>query len=288
MNNEEFKQWCRRYNPSDMNASPIIMGILNITPDSFSDGGKYLQRDRAVEHAQQMIAQGADIIDVGGESSRPGAESVSYEEEISRVIPVIEKLRNETDVAISIDTTKASVMAEAVAAGAILINDITALAAKDSLQLAAKLDVPVCLMHMQGKPNTMQHNPCYADDVLDEINCFFEQKIKTCLSAGIRREHLILDPGFGFGKLPQHNLRIVHQLEKLKQHNLPLMLGASRKTTLGVVLQRPVDDRIAGGLTIAIVAALQGVAILRTHDVDATRQALIMLQAIIHESVLSN
>ncbi|CEK11991.1 dihydropteroate synthase [Legionella hackeliae] len=285
MNSRQFQQWCELYQqPSAYQQKPLIMGILNVTPDSFSDGGKFLQRDLAVKHALNMIASGADLIDIGGESSRPGAESVSCEEELARVIPVIERLREETDSCISIDTTKAQVMEAAVAAGANMINDISALSTEESLNKAAKLNVPICLMHMQGEPMTMQEQPHYDHDILDELHSFFQKKIKRCLAAGIKFENLILDPGFGFGKLPQHNLRLVKHVASFTQYNRPVMLGASRKTTIGVILQKPVEERLLGGLTIAIVAALQGVAILRTHDIDETQQMLTMLGAIFNET----
>ncbi|WED43142.1 dihydropteroate synthase [Legionella cardiaca] len=286
MNNNQFKQWLRAYAQSIQEYSkPLVMGILNITPNSFSDGGRYFTRDKAVEHALEMVAAGADIIDIGGESSKPGAKPVSCAEELARVIPVIEKLRQESEICISIDTTKAQVMQEALAAGAFIINDITALATPESLDVAAKFDVPVCLMHMQGKPTTMQEQPQYVDDVIDELYSFFKQKIQICLSAGIKTENLILDPGFGFGKLPQHNLRIVKQIAAFKDFHLPIMLGASRKSTVGSILGKPVEQRLLGSLAIAIFAALQGVAILRTHDVDETQQVLIMLEAITNESL---
>ncbi|ASQ44848.1 dihydropteroate synthase [Legionella clemsonensis] len=287
MNSMQFQQWCQSYQQSVTlyQQKPLIMGVLNVTPNSFSDGGKYLQRDSAIKHALSMIMAGADIIDIGGESSKPGAEPVSCAEELSRVIPVIEKLREETECCISIDTTKAHVMKEAIAVGADMINDITALNAEESLRIAAQLEVPVCLMHMQGEPMTMQQHPYYERDILDELHLFFQQKIKQCLAAGIKFENLILDPGFGFGKLPQHNLRLVKNIATFNQYNRPVMLGVSRKTTIGAVLQKPVEQRLLGGLTMAIVAALQGTAILRTHDVDETHQVLAMLDAINNEAV---
>jgi dihydropteroate synthase len=284
MTNEQFKQWCNLFHQQKSEHSkPLIMGILNVTPDSFSDGGLYLHKKAAVLHALRMIAGGADIIDLGGESSQPGAKPIGCEEELQRVIPVIEALRAETDACIAIDTTKAQVMKEAVAAGAGFINDIKALHEEGSMHAAAQLDVPVCLMHMQGEPESMQKNPYYEEDVLEEINDYFAHKITTCLSAGINFKNLILDPGFGYGKLVTHNLRIVNHLEQFHRHDLPLLLGASRKHTLGVVLGKPVNERLVGGLAIAMVAASKGVAILRTHDVEATAQALTMLQAIRYE-----
>jgi dihydropteroate synthase len=281
LNTEQFRQWGEFYSQSTTNPQqPLIMGVLNVTPDSFSDGGAYYDREKAVDRAHDMIAQGADIIDIGGESSRPGALPLSLTEELARVIPVIERLRAESDVCISIDTTKAQVMQTAVCAGASIINDITALRDEQALATAAQLKVPVCLMHMQGEPQTMQNNPQYKQDVVDEINDFFHQRIEACVSAGLARKNLILDPGFGFGKTPEHNLRIVKQLAKFHHYQLPIMLGVSRKSTLGIILNTPVDKRVAGGLAIAVIAALQGLAIIRTHEVAETKQALMMVQAV--------
>ncbi len=260
------------------------MGVLNITPNSFSDGGCFLDRGHATRRAEEMIVEGVDIIDIGGESSRPGAEPASCAEELARVIPVIESIRAASDVCISIDTCKAEVMEAAVMAGATLINDISALTGVGSLAVARRLKVPVCLMHMQGTPQLMQNNPHYSRDIVDEINDFFLQRIHVCLQAGIPREHLILDPGFGFGKWVPHNLSIVNRLREFQHHNLPLLLGVSRKSTIGAVLQKPVLERLPGGLAIAVLAALQGVSIIRTHDVAATSQALQMIHAIVGSS----
>ena len=270
MNKEQFKQWCEFHQASSLEVKlrkPLIMAVLNVTPDSFSDGGKFLKTEDALLQAHKMIADGADLIDIGGESSRPGALPITCEEELARVIPVIERLCKESEVCISIDTTKAQVMHAAIHAGASIINDISALNSEESLAVAAELDVPICLMHMQGEPRTMQNFPHYTHDVVDEINAFFQQRIELCVAAGIKRKHLILDPGFGFGKTPEHNLRVVKHFTKLKQHKLPLMLGVSRKSTLGTILKSPVEKRLAGGLAIAVYAALQGVSLIRTHDV---------------------
>lgn len=284
MNIEQFKQWCEFQHtlPSldTQPTKPLIMAVLNITPDSFSDGGNYVQLESAIEQAHKMISEGADLIDIGGESTRPGALGISSEEELARVLPVIRRLRSESDICISIDTRKARVMHEAVKAGASIINDISALSGEGALEVAAQLEVPICLMHMQGEPGTMQNFPYYSQDVVEEINLFFQQRIEDCVAAGIKPKHLILDPGFGFGKKPEHNLRLVKQLAKFKQHKLPLMLGVSRKSTLGEILKSPVEKRLVGGLAIAVIAALQGVAMIRTHDVAETNQALIMTQAI--------
>jgi len=256
------------------------MGVLNVTPDSFSDGGKYVQLDTAIAQANRMIDEGADLIDIGGESSKPGAKSITCAEELTRVIPVIKRLRAESDICISIDTTKAQVMHAAINEGASIINDITGFRSEESLIMSAKFDVPLCLVHMQGQPMTMQNNPEYKKDVVEAVNLFFTQRIEQCVAAGIKRDNLILDPGFGFGKTVEHNMRIVNQISKFEQHGLPLLLGVSRKSTLGLLLNAPVDNRLAGGLAVAVYVALQGVGIIRTHDVAATNQALLMVQAI--------
>ncbi|MBA2657524.1 MAG: dihydropteroate synthase [Tatlockia sp.] len=256
------------------------MGILNVTPDSFSDGGKFYQLEHALTQAHRMIAAGADLIDIGGESTKPGALIVSCEQELTRVIPLIKQLRKESEICISVDTSKPKVMYEAVNAGAGLINDVTGFRSDDSLTTAAELSVPLCIMHMQGNPKNMQQNPCYQQDIITEINTFFQQRLEACLTAGIKSKHLILDPGFGFGKTVEHNLRVVNKIKKFKLFNLPLMLGASRKSTLGTILNARVNERLAGGLAVAVFAALQGVAIIRTHDIAETNQALTMIQAI--------
>ncbi|WP_242602047.1 dihydropteroate synthase [Legionella yabuuchiae] len=253
---------------------PVIMGILNVTPDSFSDGGQFLKKETAVQKALQLIRDGAEIIDIGGESSRPGAGVISVSEELDRVIPVLEQLRCETDIPISIDTYKPEVMVEAVRRGATMINDIYALRSKGAIETAAKLNVPICIMHMQGTPQTMQKAPHYKQSVIDEINSFFQERIIACEQAGINKERLILDPGFGFGKTVQHNLLLIKRFKAFQCHNRPLLLGVSRKSTLGVLLQKEVHERITGGIVMMLYAALQGMAIIRTHDVEETRQAL--------------
>lgn len=282
MNNQQFRQWCERQaNPLLANREmPLLMGILNVTPDSFSDAGCYLHLDKALQHARAMIAAGADLLDIGGESTRPFADKVSIDEEKQRIIPLIERIRAESDICISVDTSKPGVMYAAVAAGAGVINDITALNGEESLQTALQLQVPVCLMHMQGIPRNMQERPEYPHGVVTEINEFFDRQIERCVTFGLPREHLILDPGFGFGKTVQHNLQIIKHFEQFKCHGLPVMLGASRKNTLGVVLDKPVSERLIGGITLTTIAALKGAAMIRTHDVDETRQALLMTRAV--------
>lgn len=286
MNSEQFYQWCSQsFSPAVQSSAylrkPLIMGILNVTPDSFSDGGHFLESNTAYQHAQHMIAQGVDIIDIGGESTKPGADEISCAEELSRIIPVIERIRSVSDICISVDTSKAEVMQAAVAKGAALINDVKALRGDGALAVVANLSVPVCLMHMQGVPKSMQDNPHYTNNIIDEINVFFQQRIEACLAAGVSRDRLILDPGFGFGKSVQHNLCIVKRFSEFQQQGLPLLLGVSRKSTIGAVLQKTVSERLVGGITAEVFAALQGASIIRTHDVGATNQALQMLDAIV-------
>lgn len=252
---------------------PHVMGILNVTPDSFSDGGHFNQLERAMTHACQMVAEGATLIDIGGESTRPGAPDVSEQEELDRVIPVVERMVAELEVMISLDTSKAAVMREGCAAGAHLINDIRALLEPGALAAAAVADVPVCLMHMQGQPRTMQAEPHY-DDLLGEVRAFFDERIAACLAAGIQREQLLLDPGYGFGKTLAHNYQLLAQQEKLLDYQLPLLVGMSRKSMIGNLLGRPVDERLAGSLACALIGMQRGARIIRVHDVRATMDAL--------------
>ncbi|MGK8176185.1 dihydropteroate synthase [Aeromonas dhakensis] len=252
---------------------PHVMGILNVTPDSFSDGGHFNQLERAMTHARQMMAEGATLIDIGGESTRPGAPDVSEQEELDRVLPVVERMARELDVMISLDTSKAAVMREGCAAGAHLINDVRALLEPGALAAAAAADVPVCLMHMQGQPRTMQAEPHY-DDLLGEVRAFFDERIAACLTAGIAREQLLLDPGYGFGKTLAHNYQLLAQQESLLDYQLPLLVGMSRKSMIGNLLGRPVDERLAGSLACALVGMQRGARIIRVHDVRATMDAL--------------
>ena len=256
------------------------MGVLNVTSDSFFDGGKYLSMDRACEHAFNLIAQGVDIIDIGGESTKPGAVKVPLEIELERIIPVIKQIRLHSDICISIDTYKPEAMTAAVDAGANIINDIYALRTEGALTTAAKLGVPVCLMHMQGQPHNMQENPQYPQGMMVELTHFFTERINACEKAGINKNLLILDPGFGFGKLVKNNLNFLYNLDDLKNFNLPVLLGVSRKSTIGAVLDQDVSARLIGSISIAVYAALKGVGILRTHDVNETNQALMMIDAI--------
>jgi len=256
------------------------MGIVNITPDSFSDGGKYLYPEQAIERCLTLIDDGADIIDIGGESTKPGAQPVSVKDELKRVLPVIEMLKQERDVVISIDTYKPEVMLKAAQSGASMINDVKALRSDGALAAAAKLDIPVCLMHMHGSPSTMQDNPTYQQPIIDEINAFFEERLHTCLAHGINPQHLIVDPGFGFGKSVQHNLTLLNEFNRFQRHGCPTLLGVSKKNTLGEIIKAPVDKRVIPGITMAIFAALNGMAIIRTHDVAETKQAFDTLEAI--------
>ncbi|MDU1143010.1 dihydropteroate synthase [Aeromonas rivipollensis] len=252
---------------------PHVMGILNVTPDSFSDGGRFKQLELALAHARQMTEEGATLIDIGGESTRPGAPDVSEQEELDRVIPVVERMVQELDVMISLDTSKAAVMRAGCAAGAHLINDVRALLEPGALVAAAEADVPVCLMHMQGQPRTMQAEPHY-DDLLGEVRAFFDERIAACLDAGIPRQHLLLDPGYGFGKTVVHNYQLLAEQQKLLDYGLPLLVGMSRKSMIGNLLGRPVDERLAGSLACALIGLQHGARIIRVHDVRATMDAL--------------
>jgi dihydropteroate synthase len=257
----------------------LVMGVLNVTPDSFSDGGRFQSRSQAVDHAAKMIDQGVDILDIGGESTRPNADPVSVDEEIDRVVPVIEKLRANFDVPISVDTSKAEVMREGVAAGATMINDVRALQAENALSFVAESGTPVCLMHMLGEPKTMQSSPEYADVVADVIS-FFQVRVEVCKAAGIATENIVLDPGFGFGKTLAHNLELLRSLAEIVEMGFPVLVGMSRKSMIGEMLHRPVDQRIPGGLALAMLARQKGAGIIRTHDVGATVDVLSVLEAV--------
>ena len=254
-----------------------VMGILNTTPDSFSDGGLWTEPGRAVKRALEMVAQGADIIDVGGESTRPGARSVETQQELDRVLPVVEALVAESAVTVSVDTSKPEVMTAAVAAGAGLINDVFALRQAGALEAAAGLGVPVCLMHMQGKPRDMQTNPSYAD-VVREVEEFLLQRARSCEAAGISRDRIWIDPGFGFGKKLEHNVALFRALPRLCGHGYPVLAGVSRKSMLGALTGRSVADRLAASVTAAVLAARLGAAVVRVHDVAETVDALKVMQ----------
>ncbi len=258
---------------------PRIMGILNVTPDSFSDGGRFLGREDALRQVDSMLADGADIIDIGGESTRPGARAVPVEEELARVVPVIEALRERSDAFVSVDTSKPAVMRAAVAAGADMINDVRALREAGALEAAADLQTPVCLMHMQGEPRTMQQQPRY-DDVVKDVREFLEQRLAACQQAGIARDRIVLDPGFGFGKSLQHNLELFRELPQLQASGQPLLVGVSRKSMIGAVLDIPVAERMAASVALAGLAVWLGASIIRAHDVRETRDAVRMIHAL--------
>ena len=253
---------------------PLVMGVVNVTPDSFSDGGLFDRPDRAVAHGLTLLEQGADLLDIGGESTRPGAEPVTEDEELARVMPVLEGLRRHSDAPISIDTSKPALMRAAAEAGADMINDVSALGAPGSLQAVVASGLPVCLMHMQGEPRTMQRNPRY-DDVVGEVLGFFQDRLQTCLDAGVARESIVLDPGFGFGKSLDHNLALLHRLDELNSLGYPLLVGISRKSMLGALTGRKApDQRVAASVAAAVIAAQRGAAIVRVHDVAETIDAL--------------
>jgi dihydropteroate synthase len=265
---------------------PRIMGIVNVTPDSFSDGGSHFLAEAAVAHALKLAQEGADILDVGGESTRPGSSPVSVEEELARVLPVIERLVKETSLPISIDSSKPEVMRAAVAAGAGFINDIWSLRQDGAVDAAAELGVPVCLMHMQGEPATMQDDPRY-EDVVAEVHGFFTQRLFACQMAGIDRKKLIVDPGFGFGKNLEHNLRLLAQLSRLVELGVPVLAGLSRKGMMGAVTGRPMDERVVGSAVAALIAVQNGAMIVRAHDVGATADALKLWAAVSSQPGLS-
>lgn len=270
---------------------PQVMGILNVTPDSFSDGGSLYQAQRlsvdsAIARAAVMVADGASIIDIGGESTRPGASPVALQEEIDRVLPVVERLNAEVDVVISVDTSSPELIVEAANLGAGLINDVRALGKPGAVAAAATTGLPVCLMHMKGSPATMQDAPEYAD-VIDEVAGFLQQRISVCIDAGITKDRILLDPGFGFGKSLEHNLRLLNQLDQLHRLNLPLLLGTSRKSMIDHVLERPVDQRLAGGLATVAIGMIKRAAIFRVHDVKETVDVVRMCEAVMNEALVN-
>ncbi len=260
-----------------------FMGIVNITPDSFSDPGEYLDKNKAVARGMKLVEQGADILDLGGESTRPGAEPVSPSEESKRIIPVIKELRKNTDVLISVDTTKADVAEEALAAGADIINDISAFRFDDRMPLlASDSGAPVVLMHMKGVPKTMQSNPYY-EDLYQEIRCFLEERIATATAYGIKKEKIIVDPGIGFGKNLAHNLAIINNLDFLEDLGRPILVGISRKSFIGKILNLPPHERAEGTIASAVLSVLRGAHILRVHEVEQVRRAIAVAEAIVNE-----
>ena len=254
-------------------AQPKVMGVLNVTPDSFSDGGRYTGVDAALTRAERMVEEGAAVVDVGGESTRPGASPVSAEEEIRRVVPVIERLASRMAVPVSVDTSKPEVMRAAVDAGAQMINDVRALRVPGALVAAAASGAAVCLMHMQGEPGSMQSAPAYGD-VIAEVRRFLDARVAACLSAGIARERLCIDPGIGFGKLLEHNLALLAGLAGIGERSLPIVVGVSRKSLVGIITGRPPADRLAGSVAFAALAVARGARIVRAHDVAATVDAV--------------
>jgi dihydropteroate synthase len=257
---------------------PVVMGVVNVTPDSFYDGGRHADAGAAIAHARRLAAEGADLLDVGGESSRPGAASVTAEEELARILPVLAGIAD-LGVPVSVDTVKPGVMRAALERGAAMINDITALAAPGALELVAAADAAVCLMHMQGSPRTMQADPTYAD-VTAEVRDFLAGRAAACIKAGIARDRIVVDPGFGFGKTVEHNLALLARLGEIAALGFPVVAGWSRKSSLGRITGRPADDRLAASVAAAMLAVQRGAKIVRVHDVAATRDALAVLAAV--------
>jgi dihydropteroate synthase len=259
-------------------ARPLLMGVVNVTPDSFSDGGRHFSREAAVAHARRLAAEGADILDLGGESTRPGADPVPEQEEINRVIPVLESLRN-LPIPVSIDTRRPGVMRAALAAGASMINDVEALEAPGAIDAIAGSGCGVCLMHKKGDPSTMQKEPVYGD-VVAEVKAYLAARIAACEKAGIAKDRICADPGFGFGKTPAHNLELLRRLREFADLGVPIVSGWSRKSTLGGITGRPADERLAASLAAALLSAQAGATILRVHDVRETRDVLAVWQAV--------
>ena len=262
---------------------PRVMGILNVTPDSFSDGGRHVALDDALRHAERMLAEGAAIIDVGGESTRPGAEAVSAAEELERVAPVVEALVRELDALVSVDTSCPEVMREVAALGAGMINDVRSLDREGALAAAIGSGLPVCLMHRQGEPRDMQQAPRYDVPIEEAVVDYLAERVAACEAAGLRRQRLLVDPGFGFGKTVEHNLRLLNRMERLAELELPLLVGMSRKSMIGKVLERPVEERLPGGLALTALAVERGARILRVHDVAPTVDAVNMTWAVLKE-----
>ena len=273
---ESFQDWC--LNPK---RETLVMGIVNVTPDSFSDGGKFFSPEVAISHASKLIAQGADIIDIGGESTRPGAEQVSESEELKRVIPVIEKIRTDNPtILISIDTTKASVAKHAVEAGADIINDVSGLSFDNNMiGIVENLNIPVVIMHMKGNPQNMQLNPKYKD-IVNEIIDFFKMKIKIAIQSGINRSMIILDPGIGFGKTVEHNFELLSRLNEFNVLELPIMIGPSRKSFIGITLDLPPEDRVEGTAAAVSAGVMNGASIVRVHDVKSMKRVVRIIEKV--------
>ena len=281
MNIRNFNDWLL-----SVEKQSLIMGILNVTPDSFSDGGKYLEKNNAINHALAMIDNGADIIDVGGESTRPFSNPVSLDEEISRVIPVIEGIRNESDVCISIDTTKAEVATAALNSGASLINDVSAMEVDPlMIDVALKFDCPIIIMHMKGSPKSMQDNPQY-ESLISDIKDYLQERVDFIVSKGINSKKIVIDPGIGFGKTVENNFEIINNLNYFTKMGFPVMLGASRKSFIGISLDLPEDDRLEGSLAANIIGLQNGAKIFRVHDVAETNKAFIIVNKIFNSNHL--
>ena len=266
---------------------PRVMGILNVTPDSFSDGGALyrganLSLDKVLHRVAAMVADGADIVDIGGESTRPGATPVSAQQELDRVIPVVQRLAQEFDCVLSIDTSEPQVMLEAAASGVGFINDVRALQRPGAIRAAAATGLPICLMHMQGEPLSMQQQPVY-EDVVQEVTAFLRHRIEACTTLGVAHRNLVLDPGFGFGKTARHNLQLLNRLDQLRTLGHPILVGLSRKALIGQIVGRPVGERLAGSVALAAIAAMRGAVIFRVHDVAETRDAVRLCTAVIEE-----
>ena len=259
---------------------PAVMGVLNVTPDSFSDGGRFTERESALEQARRMVEEGADCLDIGGESTRPGAEPVPVQEELDRVCPVLEAIRSELDVPVSLDTSTPEVMREGARLGATLINDVRALRRPGALEAARDSGLPVCIMHMQGEPATMQQKPEYDDDVVAEVLTFLSGRARELVDAGVPEERIMLDPGFGFGKTLEHNLTLLDRLETITAEGRPVLVGMSRKSMLGKVTGRDVDHRMPASVAAATVAMMKGAAVVRAHDVPETVDAARLVRAL--------
>tara|TARA_Y100001936_G_scaffold72293_1_gene71342 strand:- start:2195 stop:3043 length:849 start_codon:yes stop_codon:yes gene_type:complete len=282
MNIRNFNDWLL-----SVEKQSLIMGILNVTPDSFSDGGKYLEKNNAINHALAMIDNGADIIDVGGESTRPFSNPVSLDEEISRVIPVIEGIRNESDVCISIDTTKAEVATAALNSGASLINDVSAMEVDPlMIDVALKFDCPIIIMHMKGSPKSMQDNPQY-ESLISDIKDYLQERVDFIVSKGINSKKIVIDPGIGFGKTVENNFEIINNLNYFTKMGFPVMLGASRKSFIGISLDLPEDDRLEGSLAANIIGLQNGARIFRVHDVAETNKAFVIANKIFNSNHLN-
>lgn len=266
-------------------SSPKVMGVLNVTPDSFSDGGKFNSVDHALRHAEKLVEEGAAIIDVGGESTRPGAKVVSVQEELDRVAPIVEAIYKNIDTIISVDTSTPAVMEAAAQWGAGILNDVRALRREGAIEMAAQLKLPVCLMHMLGEPQTMQQEPHYEGDVVNVIRDYLSERLKTCVASGMNKSALLIDPGFGFGKTLQHNLRLLNRLDEFKKLGVPILVGMSRKSMIGQVINKPFDERLHAGLALTTLAVLKGANIIRVHDVAPTVDVIKMTRAVMEETI---